>query len=384
MKILYLNYEFPPLGGGGGVANYWVAKFLASRHQVTVITSGFANLPRVSSEGRLRILRVPVLARQKQEVASFFSMLSFIFSSFWVGYKFLRRNKVDLINTHFALPSGVSGFFLARLFKIPHLVSTHGGDLYDPSKKLSPHRNFFLKKVVRDILKSAQKIVVVSSEMKRKIAQYYQVSSSIEIIPNPLPPPLLERFSSLSKLPQTGFTIVSVGRLIKRKRYELFLKILSQFKYKDKILFYLIGQGPSLSRLKKIKKQFNLKVEFLGYLSEREKYRYLSQADLFVLPSSHEAFGIVLLEAMAVGLPLLVHQEGGQTDFLTDGAGGFLVDFTQPEEVKKKLEKLIKDENLRRKMGERNKEKVKEYQIEKIGLKYEKLYQTMLSQYHHS
>ena len=86
------------------------------------------------------IHRAPVLFRTRLDVASQISMYSFLPSGIWTGLRKIDPDSIDLINTHFAIPSGPTGVYLARKWNKPHVLTTHGGDLYDPSKKLSPHR----------------------------------------------------------------------------------------------------------------------------------------------------------------------------------------------------------------------------------------------------
>lgn len=381
MKILYINYEFPPLGGGGGIANFYIAKFLAQNNKVVVITSLFKKLDKFSQIFNINIYRVSVLFRRKKEISSFLSLLFFIPFALFQGYKLLKKNKFDLINAHFVIPSGIIAILLSKIFKIPYIISTHGGDIYDPSKKFSPDKNFILKKITTYLLKNSKKIIVVSSDMKNKINKYYQIFDNIEIIPNSLPMPILKNKIVSRKdlnLDSKTFIIISIGRLIKRKRYDLLLNALSCFENKENFLLLIIGQGPEKEKIEKLKNQLKINVQLLGYLTEQEKFNYLSCSDLFALSSSHEAFGIVFLEAMSAGLPIIAEKTGGQIDFLKNEENGFLVDFTDFKEVCEKISLLFNNDILRKKMGNINKEKVKEYSIEKIGLMYENLYKDIL------
>ena len=106
MRILFCNYEYPPLGGGGGVTTSLLAQELAKRHEVTVLTSQALGLPLEKSEGRVKVVRVPVFFRRKESVASLLSMATFIPRAIHRGRKLLQSNSYDLINTHFVLPSG--------------------------------------------------------------------------------------------------------------------------------------------------------------------------------------------------------------------------------------------------------------------------------------
>src|SRR5690242_18107975 len=131
MRILFCNFEYPPLGGGGGVINALLAQELATRHEVTVLTSRALGLAPEAIEKGVKIVRAPVYLRRQEAVASISSMFSFILSGLGRGKKLLATEEYDIINTHFVLPSGPVGDALSRISRIPNVLTVHGGDLYD-------------------------------------------------------------------------------------------------------------------------------------------------------------------------------------------------------------------------------------------------------------
>ena len=139
MRILVINYEYPPIGGGGGfVTRDILEEMVRKGHNLTIVTSHYGGLSKREKVNGVNVIRVPVLYRKKIEVASTISMMSYLPSSVIKSILNLRGQQFDLINTHFAIPSGPSGYLLSKLFKIPNVLSIHGGDISDPSKRLSP------------------------------------------------------------------------------------------------------------------------------------------------------------------------------------------------------------------------------------------------------
>jgi glycosyltransferase involved in cell wall biosynthesis len=159
MRILFCNYEYPPLGGGGGVLNAMLAAEMAKRHEVTVLTSQGLGLPRESIDNGLRIVRAPVFFRRQEAVANLPSMLAFMAMGIVEGRKLLRNNSFDIISTQFVVPTGPVGDALSRFAGIPNVLTLHGGDLYDPSKLMSPHRHRLLRAWVSRLLRRASLVV---------------------------------------------------------------------------------------------------------------------------------------------------------------------------------------------------------------------------------
>ncbi len=149
MRILVINYEYPPIGGGGGFVTRDIVEHMVTKGaKVTVLTSGYKGLNKRENINGVDVIRVPVLLRNKREVASLMSMVSYIPSSIIKALFSGARGTYDIINTHFAVPSGPAGQILARAFRIPNVLSIHGGDIFNPDYYCSPHRTPILSNMV--------------------------------------------------------------------------------------------------------------------------------------------------------------------------------------------------------------------------------------------
>jgi glycosyltransferase involved in cell wall biosynthesis len=377
MRILMVNYEFPPLGGGGGVASYHIGRALAEReHEVDVLTTGWGDLPSEETVEGLGVYRVPVWGRGDLSTASLPSMLSFLPCGVAKGCQVLRKKRYDVLNTHFAIPSGPTGVVLSRLFRTPMVLTIIGGDIYDPSKKLSPSGNRVLRGVVRRVLDSSSHIIAISEDIKRRAREDLQCQKQIEVIHYGLAAPQFEEKSRAELgIPEGHVVLITVGRLIKRKALDGLLMALSKLERGD-VRLLITGEGPEEKHLRDLSEGLGLspRVEFLGAIWGERKFQYLAASDIFVLPSVHEGFGLVFLEAMHCGLPVIASSTGGQTDFLKDGETGFLVPVGDVDALAERIARLIEDSALRERISRFNQEHVKSFHISGVAERYEALF----------
>ncbi len=382
MRIMIMNYEFPPLGGGGGVACYQIARELAKTHQVDYITTAFKGLPKFEVIDKINVYRVPVIYRKELSTATLVSMLTFFPSSFHSGLELCKKNKYDLILAWFAIPSGLTSMLLSKLFRVPHILTIIGGDIYDPSKKWSPHNHFFLRKIVELIMDNSNMITSISTDTKNRALQYYRTGTTIKPISLGFVKPEFKKNTREELgLLNEDIILISVGRLIKRKGYEYAIKALSKLPFQN-LKYLIIGDGPEEKNLQDLAKRLGIedKIKFLGFVSEEKKFQYLSISNIYVLSSLHEGFGICLMEAMYCSMPIVATNNGGQNDFLVEGKNALMVQIEDGDALAEQIENLIKDRKLRLQIGENNKEDVKKFYIENIGKEYERIFKKVIDQ----
>lgn len=380
MRILFINYEFPPLGGGGGVACYQIARELAKRHDVDYLTTSFKDLPQFEVMEGIRIYRVPVLGRRDLSTATFMSMLSFIPSSFVKGFELCKLYKYNIINSFFVIPSGISSIILSKLFQIPIVMSALGGDVYDPSKKTSPHRHLVLRRIISWALNSSDTITAESTNLKNIMEMYYSPTKEILVSSLGLVTPIFPKITRKELgASEEDIILISVGRLVKRKGYEYAIQAIAKLMYPN-IKYLIIGDGPEMKRLKQLAMHLGVedKVRFIGFVPDERKFQYLTVSDIYILPSLHEGFGICLLEAMYCGLPIISTDNGGQTDFLLEGRNSLLVPIKDANALASRIEKLISEPDLMIHIRENNQEDIKNFCIENVSMAYEKIYQRIL------
>ncbi len=377
MRILFCNYEYPPLGGGGGVVNALLAEELAKRHEVTVLTSQGLGLPQHSVQGGVNIIRVPVFFRRKAAAANLLSMFMFLPMGVKIGKKLVERERFDIVNTHFVLPSGPVGDVIARHAGIPNVLSVHGGDLYDPSKATSPHRHGILRMWIKSLLRAADRVIGQSTNTIQNVHRFYDTGISPVRIPLGIAKPQLEPCDRKDFGWSDGeILLITVGRIVARKGIDQLITLMKGFKG-EPVRLVIVGSGPQETSLKSLALQYQVEnqIHFMGAVSEHDKFRLLQMSDLYVSTSQHEGFGLVFLEAMACGLPVICYDHGGQTDFLQDGEHGFLVPLNALESFEGKCRDLVKNPEVRSMMGVRNKKDVEHYFIDQCARKYEQVFQ---------
>ena len=367
-KILILNYEYPPLGGGGGRVSHSLAKgFTKKGYSVDVITSKFGNLPHCEVVDGIHIYRVPIIGREKLQTATFLSMFSFLFTACLQGLILCIKNRYQFINTHFVLPTGPLGFVLSKLFHVKNILSIHGGDISDPSEKRSPHNHLLLRKIIHFLLNQAHQVVAQSTNTRQNAMRYYQPKRKIHVIPLSYEPySFLPKSRSELGLDANRVYLISIGRIVKRKGFDYLIRSLALLD--EHIVLLIIGDGSGKSKLKQIVARLNLqhRVNFMGDIPEETKFQYLAVSDLYVLSSLHEGFGIVLQEAMQVGLPIVSTNCGGQLDIVADGINGILVDPCNESALADAVMQVLNHPELASQMSANNTKALAKYRTDSI------------------
>jgi glycosyltransferase involved in cell wall biosynthesis len=361
-----------------------LASDLARRHDVTVLTSRALGLPAESLEAGVRVIRVPVFFRRQLAVANFPSMLAYLPMGGLRALTLRSGKDFDVINTHFAVPTGPLGAALGWLYGVPNVLSVHGGDLYDPSKGSSPHRHGWLRMPIRQLLKRADALVGQSRNTLEDVEKIYGVRRASHLIPLGIdrPPAVTRAARSDFGIPDDAFVMVTVGRVVPRKATVRLVEALSAAERPDAHLL-IIGDGPDVAAVRQAAMAAGVaaRVHLPGQVSDERKYQALAVADIFVSTSQHEGFGLVFLEAMAFGLPIICYDHGGQTDFLVDDETGFVVPLNDLPLFTRSMVALRDAAERRLAMARHNRVLVENYFIDKCAERYESLFEEVVRQH---
>ena len=361
MKIAILVGLFPPKWlAGTEIATYNLADHLTQRgHEVHVITSHDAGLPELSKEKGFYIHRIAWPKIHIIGIITFWAKICMI----------IQKIKPDIVHAQ-SLPTGIPAWAAKKHLKIPYVVWGQGSDIYLPGS--------FIRMVSKTILKNADAVLALTENMKQRMLEI--CNRDISVVPNGIG---LERFNTTSGRKKEGNskTIIFVGRLhpVKGVSYLIEAMAIVQREIPDAKLI-LVGDGVERSRLEGLSKKLDLNgcIQFVGQVQQERIPTLLQQADLFALPSLSEGFPVVILEAMATGLPIVATNVGGIPDILEEGVDGYLVNAKRPAEVADRMLVLLRNDKLREEISVNNREKAKLYTWDIVAGKVEKEYQMVI------
>jgi L-malate glycosyltransferase len=392
MNLLLLNYEYPPLGGGAGRAMQSLAKkFSAMGDNVEIITSNTSfKFSKVQDQG-LKIYMVPSLRKGIHD-SGLRGALTYLFFAYFKLLKLSYQNKYDIIHYYFSLPTAFLSILPGKHRKLPYIVSLRGSDVpkYDVyNKKLNLLHKIYLP-ITKHIWKKANAVIAVTTSLKQ-IALRTNPNQKIEVIPNGINTNVFS--PSAEHIQNNGeFRLITVSRLIKRKGIQNVLKALAEIRKSlppgkgNVINFTIIGEGNYESELKTMTNKLGLNnvVRFLGYLPTNDIPSYFRQSDAFILPSLAEAFGNVVAEAMACGLPIIGADEGGIPDLVNE-ENGILVQPENISQIKSAIITMINDKEMRLKMSNTNVKKIAQnYNWDAIAIAYKDIYMKNVNGYYNN
>lgn len=314
MNILVISHEYPPIGGGGANACYYLSReYVKLGHDVTVVTSSYKDLPDKEDREGVHIIRVKA-KRTKEDKSTFMEMFSYLKSAYFYADKLCRNTKFDICQVYFGIPSGPIGFHLKKKYKIPYIVRFGGGDIPGAQKRFSAIYKI-LDPVIRQIWKNADALIA-NSEGLRDRARAYTDKYRIDIISNGVDSSFFTRKETDRR--RDTKEILFVSRLIEGKGLQYIIPKMREVYEKADAHLTIVGDGPYRGELEAITAKYDVAehVTFVGRRVGVELYNYYNQADIFILPSLSEGMPNVVLEAMSMGLPIVMTPCGGSKELI--------------------------------------------------------------------
>lgn len=361
MNILFLNYEFPPLGGGGGTVSFEIAKrYVALGHTVQVVTMGWNELPAQEVVSGVHIHRVWSL-RRKKELSTVIEMASYIISAIWFLSHHLRTYQYDVAHVHFIIPTGIVALWTQWIWKIPYIVTAHGSDVpgYNEDRFVFLHK--ILKPVILLVIYNAKMLTVPSDYLQGLINKNIG-TKAVRVIYNGIA-------DTAKVISEKKKIILATGRFLPRKGFQYLIEAVVPKDIGYEV--HICGDGPQSEYLKSLAVQSKTKIVFHGWLDNRgEEYRILLQtAAIFCLPSSRENASMSILEALHAGCAVITSNESGCKEMVSDA--GILVPIADAAAIRNALEKLIKNSQLLQQYQERARVRAQEFLWPNIIRQYE-------------
>lgn len=295
-NILLMNYEYPPECGGGGVFTKKLNDHLsADGIDVDLVIGDAAS------------------ARQSNAVSD---LVQFPFRSFPELVREIREQQPDVINAHFSLPTAAALPIVKWLTGIPYVVSIMGADVHDPTRY---HRFRPIMSALNrwGVFRHADRVIAPSADMRSRLPKGIRLKT--DVIPFFID---AERFPETEHPePHDPLRLLTVARLVPRKNLDTVAEAVAECDIP--VEWSVVGSGSVRPELEAQCDELGIndRVTFHGHVPNRDVPPVYRDHDVFILPSKHEGFGIVYLEALASGLPVIGATVGGQTDIITDDVG---------------------------------------------------------------
>lgn len=384
LKVLMVNYEFPPVGGGGGTTTRFVAKYMSRLGaDVHVMTSNPGREDIVDHHEGYRMHYVgPV--KNKLSGTHIPELARFALTIIYYSKTVLERIKPDLLHCFFTLPSGSCGLYCKKIFNIPYITSTLGADV--PGFNIGDWRlNAYhaLTKPLSRAIWNNSSYVVANSHSLQETCKQFSPKHDIKVISNGVDTELF--YPDKNKKSGDEIQLLFISRLMPQKGIDVLIKACDILNKRGITNFKLtiVGEGHLKGLMFSLIDKYNLrkKINYLGWKDLEELPKIYRTADIFILPSVMEGMSSVVLQAMASGLPIIASRVKGFEEVLEENINGLFAEYDNPGQFANALEKLIESPESREKMSQKSIEKSKQFSWETIAKQYLELYEKSLNRF---
>lgn len=380
MRMLMLNNEFPPLGGGTGTVNQAMLQHFAGFPdlEIDLVTSALGS--RVEQEvfsERIKLYKVPVWNKNIHH-SSNRELVRYFLRGFFFAVKLQRQRPYDLCFAWSGVPAGAIALLLRRLFGLRYVLRVCGPDIPGFERRYGA-LHFFLAPLIRRVWHAADRLVAKSA---REIELIHAVDPNVRCwsIPNGVD---IGRFKPSPIARNEGpLRLLCVGRLIERKGQHHLIDAAKQLLDEGfDFTLDLIGTGDAQTANEAQVARLGLgdRVRFHGYVPREKIAESYGAADVFVLPSYNEGMSVALLEAMASGLAVIVTPTGGTPELVEDEVNGRVFLWANVDLLANHLRQLIQDRSLVRRMGAAARARATSFSWDAAALQYVEMFREILS-----
>ena len=373
MKILLLTYEFPPVGGGGGRAAQDIAIGLAARgHEIRVLTAHLDGLPLVETLNGIHVERIPT-KRKTAFRADFSEMADYDRVAVARGRKVIREWQPDLIHAHFAVPTGAAAFMLSKLSGVPYVLTVHLGDVPGAVPEKTDRWFKWIFPLTPPIWRGAAKVVAVSEFTRQMALRHYDVS--VQVIPNGVELAALPAHQASDGTPR----LVFAGRFMEQKNPGHLVRALSRLKDLPWACA-MLGDGPLLESVRETVAGNGLTNRFSlpGWVTPEQVLSQFARSDILVLPSRSEGLSVVGVQALGMGLAMVLSDVGGNLELVRDGENGFIFPVGDLDALTNQLKKLIQNPSVLQSAQAKSREMARKFDLATIIDQYESLFEAVI------
>jgi len=371
MKILMLNYEFPPIGGGAGHAHLSILKQYAGRNDLIVDVLASAPKPGFVVEklsNNITIYKVGVHKKnlhywRKIEVVEWLVKASRPYR------RLLEETRYDLVHAFFGLPTGWLCYGTAK--RLPYIISLRGSDVPGGHARLQLEYKL-LGPLLKRIWEKASALVACSEGLKQRALRFLP-SVAIDVIPNGVD---LNRFVPAPNKELTEeLKLLTVGRLSVTKRVEILIEAVEILnRMSRRVRLTIAGGGGLLAELKQLvdRKGLNKVIDITGRIESERMPDVYRRHDIFVSASMQEGMSNAMVEAMAAGLPIVTTRCEGVDELIADN--GIVVEDGDAEALVGAISKLSQDERGYKAMCTAARRRAENFGWDTVAAKYLQLY----------
>ncbi len=370
-KIALISDWYFPKVGGIEYSMHALAKTMSMHgHEVSIITRSYPDIPEYSTRDGVSVIRIKgrhLPGQHRLLMPNAYKRL----------YRLLKKGDYTLVNCHgLDSPLGISALVAARKLGIPVVVTNHslvGNTLYSPALYLAG----------KLLLRNADAIIAVSSAVEKDSRimtskPIYRIFNGVDsedsVVKVSIP------YDTEGKL-----VIATVARMTRKKGVQKIVALAPALLEKHKnLLFVMIGDGPLRKSLEKKVEETGLSRNFYftGEIPREKVLGYLDQADIFALPSSDEAFGISILEAILKKVPVVAMNHSGVSDIINNGVNGYLAD--NLSEFSSHLQNLIEKPALRTSFAQEATREISNYDWNRIYEQTNRVYTKVIHEKYHN
>jgi glycogen(starch) synthase len=392
LNVMMLTWEFPPrVIGGISPHVYFLSKSLAKNGvKVYVVTCDFPGAPAHEVIDDVEVYRVDSYRNPSPDFATWVYLMNVNMQREAAALVSSLAGKIDVFHAHDWLVAN-AGIGLKHVFRKPLLVTMHSTEI---GRREGAHTatERMIHETEAWLTYEAWRVICCSEYMVSQVKWAFGLpTDKLAMVPNGVNTHVYEHveqqdlrlFRSRFALPEEKL-VLFVGRLVYEKGVHVLINAIPKILTKVDAKFVVVGSGYMKEQLSNIVKSMGLeqKVLFTGFLDEETLLKLQKCADVSVVPSLFEPFGIVALEAMAAKSPVVVSDTGGLSEIVEHDVTGVKVYPNNPDSLAWGITKILLDENYRNRIRENAYRKVQEkYDWDKIAQQTKRIYEGVLGEY---